>query len=282
MVAKNLCHHLMPLCATAMLVVVAVPKKGMAHSYVTEFVNMCPSPCDFPDNILLYQDNLVDEFQTHMNSYGNTLLTAQGNYSAYACDVVEDYAYGGCDYLLADRGDWYVLATHGSNWTNPLDPRGQGYYPRMCSPMSLPYQGYTCDPGSHTYRLGEQSGVLAQDHPGHLRWMVLLGCYGVSTLPYQQWGDAMYPGLDIVMGYRGTVTDTLDRLPVPGRLVDYLYGNGMNFKSAWHLAHTFMPGQESLIASGLSAADAQWRLDYYRVTWSRRAPSTRYPYQAWS
>lgn len=271
-------HRAASAALAALALLTQVPGAAQAFSYSGAYITTwsgCDSDCSGA-SALTYTDDQINDFDSRMASYGHTRKRKLANASVWASDYVED-GLGGQDHLYTDDSDVVAYSGHGSA---PTVSSSQIFQAPMCRAGSAS----SCRYDSRNSRFGERSGGFATPNPGNTRWMLWFTCYSVHTSPNQQWDQAMYRGLEYVMGYRGLSADSSTTTEVPGDWVGEAIGGSSSFKSAWFWAieDWWVDDTGAVVAAGNTEADAINRRENLTRNWARRAGDHYGTYYAWS
>ncbi len=266
------------LSALGLALSLSTPGSSHAFTYSASYINdwsSCDSACN-GNSSLSYTDDQINGFDSAMVSLGHRLRHRFSNSSVYASDYTED-SLGGKDNDYSDDSDIVVYSGHGGA---PVSSGRQTFIAPMCKRGTVS----SCDFRSSNARFGEQAGTYSSPHPGATRWLMWLTCYSVDTAPNEQWGDAFYQGLEIVMGYRGTSADSPTTDEVPGDWVTAALDNGDTFKAAWFWAieDWWVDDTGALASAGPDAATSALRRDLMSQAWKRRDADDYGNWVSWS
>jgi hypothetical protein len=266
---------LTPVATAALAILVQLPGTARAFSYSAAYMSDW-SGCSCSANSLSYTDDQIDGFDSALASRGHSRLHKYANANVWASDYTED-GLGGQDNYFSDDSDIVAYSGHGSA---PTYSSGQTYMVPVCSGGSTS----SCWFDAHDARFGERSGSYASPHAGNTRWLLWFTCYSVDTQPDQQWGAALWEGLEYVMGYRGTSLDSYTTDEVPEDWVSKAIGDSDSFKSAWFWAieDWWANDTGALVSTGPDSATAAYRRDNLNKNWGRRSTSDYGYWIAWS
>jgi hypothetical protein len=235
----------------------------------------CDSSCSTAGS-LSYTDDQINGFDSRMAAHGHIRMHRFSNTSVWASDYTED-GLGGQDNLYSDDSDLVAFSGHGSAFASST---GQAFSAPMCKQGSAS----SCRYYSANSRFGERAGTYASPNPGRTRWLMWLTCYSVDTAPHEQWGAALWQGLEYVMGYRGTSADSSTTDEVPGDWVDEAIGGSRGFKSAWFWAieDWWVNDTGAVLSTGPDAATSSSRRDNLNKNWGRRGADDYGYWASWS
>lgn len=232
--------------------------------------------CSCSNDPLNYAHDQIDLFISGMSSVGHTNNHWYQDTNTWASDLVED-GLGGEDHIFTDPHRLYAYSGHGTAFTHDGIQR---YRAGLCWAGT----SASCRWQSDDAFFGERTGPYSTPNYGNLMYLLLATCRSVHTEPDEQWGSMLYYGGEQVWGYR---YDSADSTFTKGVLRDFAQrawnGNHGTFKSAWFWAaeDPFINDIASMVASGLTEADAVYRRDHMTAGWIGRW-GQQHPWQAWS
>ncbi|RYZ44051.1 MAG: hypothetical protein EOO71_00845 [Myxococcaceae bacterium] len=261
--------------AALLAMLTQLPGTAEAFSYSASYMNNWGG-CACSNSSLSYTGDQMDMFDAALASRGHNRMHKFANASVWASDYIED-TLGGQDNFFSDDSDIIAYSGHGSA---PNYSAGQAFTASVCSAGT----SSSCTFSSHDFRLGEQGGSYAYPYAGSTRWALWFTCYSVHTQPDQQWGPALWQGLEYVMGYRDTSLDSETTDEVPEDWVEKAIGDSDTFKSAWFWAVEDWWANDTgeLVSTGPESETAAYRRDNLNKNWARRAPYDYGYWIAWS
>lgn len=265
----------MPWAAAVVALLTQTPGPAHAFSYAASYMTSWDG-CACSNSSLSYTDDQMDGFDSALASRGHYRTHKFANSSVWASDYIED-VLGGQDNYYSDDSDIIAYSGHGSA---PTYSSGQTYTASVCSAGS----SSSCTFNSQNFRFGERGGYYSTPHSGNTRWALWFTCYSVDTQPDQQWGAALWEGLEYVMGYRNTSLDSYTTDEVPSDWVEKAIGDSDSFKSAWFWAieDWWANDTGSLVSTGPDSATAAYRRDNLNKNWARRGAYDYGYWIAWS
>ncbi|WNG44034.1 hypothetical protein F0U60_07945 [Archangium minus] len=278
------------LAAASLALLTELPMAAHAYTYTysSAYINdwsNCDSPCSNYGH-LNYTDEQINMFDSRMTVHGNTRKHKYSNTSVWASDYIEDqlsfspaYSMGGQDYYHTDDSEMVAYAGQGRSFSYTVDS-GQLLQMHLCKKGTA---ANGCWINSDYIRFGEQRGEYALN-PGQARFMLLMVDFSVDERPNEQWGQAMYRGLEYTMGYRGWSSDDARTDEVGGDWADKAMGESWTFKSAWFWAveDWWLNDVGSLVSVGVNAAEADIRRDNLDKNWAPRSALDVSNWYSWS